>query len=269
MQPRIYTYKITFEEIPHWYWGVHKEKKFEELYLGSPVTHKWMWEFYTPNIQILEFFPNTEEGWREACATEKRIISQDLNNPLCLNENCGGNSSIEVQRKASMLAHVEKDSQGKSVNAVANAKSCHKSRNKDGKSVHALRMLEKVHALKNKEGKSLQAVNLGKKSHKIKNEEGKSVLAIKMVEKVHSRKNSEGKSINAVNAARKLHSSFNEEGKSIAAVSMGKLGGPKTAAQRWVDPDHPELGAKSAATLTRMQKSRGYPYGPENRVRVE
>jgi hypothetical protein len=26
MQPRIYTYKITFEGSPYWYWGVHKEK---------------------------------------------------------------------------------------------------------------------------------------------------------------------------------------------------------------------------------------------------
>jgi hypothetical protein len=56
MTPRIYTYKITFEEIPHWYWGVHKEKNYGEEYLGSPVTHAWMWEFYTPRVQLLEFF---------------------------------------------------------------------------------------------------------------------------------------------------------------------------------------------------------------------
>lgn len=93
MQPRIYTYKITFEEIPHWYWGVHKEKKFRELYLGSPVTHRWMWDFYTPKVQILEFFPNTEEGWKEANLVEDRLIKPDLNNPLCLNEGCGARVS--------------------------------------------------------------------------------------------------------------------------------------------------------------------------------
>jgi hypothetical protein len=269
MQPRIYTYKITFEEIPHWYWGIHKEKRFGELYLGSPVTHKWMWEFYTPKIQILEFFPNTEDGWREACEVEKRIILPDLNNPFCLNENCGGNSSLETQRRASALAHVEKDEQGKSINAVVNAKKCHENKNEEGKSINALRMVERVHSIKNEEGKSVHAVNVGKKSHRIKNEEGKSILAIRMVEKVHSKKNSEGKSINAINAAKKLHSSLNEEGKSIAAVFMGRSGGTMVAAQRWVDPDHPELGAKSAGTLTRMQKSRGYPHGKENRVRIK
>jgi hypothetical protein len=89
MQPRIYTYKITFEEIPHWYWGVHKEKKYNDGYLGSPVTHKWMWEFYTPKVQILEVFSFTDEGWREAYDLEKRLILPDLNNPLCLNERCG------------------------------------------------------------------------------------------------------------------------------------------------------------------------------------
>jgi hypothetical protein len=99
MQLRIYTYKITFEEIPHWYWGVHKEKKHNDGYMGSPVTHKWMWKFYTPKIQILEFFPYTDEGWREAQEVEKRIIQSDLNNPLCLNEGCGIMISLEVSRK--------------------------------------------------------------------------------------------------------------------------------------------------------------------------
>jgi hypothetical protein len=99
MQPRIYTYKITFEEVPYWYWGVHKEKKFGELYLGSPVTHKWMWEFYTPRIQILEFFANTDEGWKEATEVELRLIRPDLNSPLCLNEACGGKTSLAIRRQ--------------------------------------------------------------------------------------------------------------------------------------------------------------------------
>jgi len=94
--PRIYTYKVTFEEIPYWYWGVHKEKKYGESYLGSPCTHKWMWDFYTPHIQILEVFPHTEEGWKEAQEVEKRLIRHDLSNFQCLNENCGGKVSLSV-----------------------------------------------------------------------------------------------------------------------------------------------------------------------------
>jgi hypothetical protein len=93
MQPRIYTYKITFEEIPHWYWGVHKEKRYNDGYMGSPITHKWMWEFYTPRVQILEVFPFTDEGWDQAVEIERRLILPDLNNPLCLNERCGPKSS--------------------------------------------------------------------------------------------------------------------------------------------------------------------------------
>jgi hypothetical protein len=38
--------------------------------------------------------------------------------------------------------------------------------------------------------------------------------------------------------------------------------------QRYVDPDHLELGARSAPTLVRMQKSRGYPCSKENRVKI-
>lgn len=122
MQPRIYTYKITFEEVPYWYWGVHKEKKFGETYLGTPVTHRWMWEFYTPKIQILEFFPFTGDGWKEANLIEDRIIKPDLNNPLCLNESCGALVSLEAARRGGKIAaakiHQEKDERGRSIQAV-------------------------------------------------------------------------------------------------------------------------------------------------------
>jgi general stress protein YciG len=120
--PRIYTYKITFEETPHWYWGAHKEKKFGEIYMGSPVTRKWMWDFYTPEIQILELFPYTNEGWKEARLVEDRIILPDLNNSLCLNEHVGGNFSLEMcslaGKKGSAVTNAEKDEFGRSVHAV-------------------------------------------------------------------------------------------------------------------------------------------------------
>ena len=104
MQPRIYTYKITFEEIPHWYWGVHKEKRYNDGYMGSPVTHKWMWEFYTPKMQILEVFPFTDEGWKQACDLENRLILPDLNKSLCLNENFSGFKSLEACKKGGSIS---------------------------------------------------------------------------------------------------------------------------------------------------------------------
>ncbi len=166
MQPRIYTYKITFEEIPHWYWGVHKEKQYGETYWGSPKTHKWMWEFYTPMIEMLEFFPYSDEGWKEANSVEDRIIRLDLNNPLCLNEGCGSFvSSIAAKRGAILTLskiHREKTLDGKSMLGVKNAK----------------RMNEKVHQEKDENGKSKHAVKAGKKANEIKNEDGKSKSAV-------------------------------------------------------------------------------------------
>jgi hypothetical protein len=99
MQPRIYVYIVKFEEIPDWYWGVHKEKKFEEFYLGSPVTNAWKWDFYTPHLKILQEFEYSEEGWKEALNLEERLIRPDLNNPLCLNEGVGGKCSIRVHQE--------------------------------------------------------------------------------------------------------------------------------------------------------------------------
>jgi len=99
MKPRIYTYKITFEEVPYYYYGSKKEKYFNQEYLGSPVTHRWCWELYTPKKQILELFDYTDEGYEECRIVENRLIKPVLNDFWCLNENYGGCYSLDVYRK--------------------------------------------------------------------------------------------------------------------------------------------------------------------------
>jgi len=104
--PRIYTYKITFEEVPYYYYGVHKEKKFGEYYMGSPITHKWCWDFYTPKKQILEIFHYTDEDYIKAQEVEKRLIKPFYNiDKWCLNENVGGLFSLETHSKAGKRAY--------------------------------------------------------------------------------------------------------------------------------------------------------------------
>lgn len=104
--PRIYTYKITFLEVPYYYYGVHKEKKFDEKYFGTPVSHKWCWEIYTPKKQILQLFDFTDEGWLEAQEVEKRLIKPVFNtDKWCLNEHCGGKFSLELCRKNGELIY--------------------------------------------------------------------------------------------------------------------------------------------------------------------
>jgi hypothetical protein len=98
--PRIYIYKITFEEVPYYYYGVHKEKVFGEEYWGTPVTHKWCWELYTPKKQILQIFPYTDKGWIEAGEVEQRLIKPFYNiDKWCLNENVGGTISYKSTLK--------------------------------------------------------------------------------------------------------------------------------------------------------------------------
>jgi len=106
--PRIYTYKITFEEVPYYYYGVHKERKFDEYYMGSPITNKWVWDFYMPKKQILQIFDCNDEGWIKAQEIEKRVIKPVLNDKWCLNQNCGGRVSIEISRKNGKRLHQEK-----------------------------------------------------------------------------------------------------------------------------------------------------------------
>jgi group I intron endonuclease len=50
---------------------------------------------------------------------------------------------------------------------------------------------------------------------------------------------------------------------------ISKNNGKKVGSQRWMDPDHPELGLQPAGTLVGMQKRRGFPHGKENRVRIK
>ena len=98
--PRIYTYKITFEEVPYYYYGSKKERYYDQNYFGSPVTNKWCWELYTPKKQILEIFDYTDEGYEECRKVEDRLIKPVLNDPYCLNEGYGGNYSIKALKNA-------------------------------------------------------------------------------------------------------------------------------------------------------------------------
>lgn len=96
MQPRIYTYKITFEEVPYYYYGSKKEKYFNQEYWGSPKTNKWCWELYTPKKQILELFDYSDDGYSECISIENRLIKPVLNDPWCLNERCSNLYSLKV-----------------------------------------------------------------------------------------------------------------------------------------------------------------------------
>lgn len=107
--PRIYTYKITFEEVPYYYYGVKKEKYFNQEYWGSPYTHKWCWELYTPKKQILEIFDYTDEGWSEAMNIEYKLIKPVyLTDKWCLNESCGGKISMKAKRKSGLYCFENK-----------------------------------------------------------------------------------------------------------------------------------------------------------------
>jgi len=106
--PRIYIYKITFEEVLYYYYGVHKEKYFNEEYWGSPKTNKWCWEFYTPKKQILEIFDYNDDGWMKAQEIEKILIKPVFNtDKWCLNESCGGKISLLCLRLAAKKANLK------------------------------------------------------------------------------------------------------------------------------------------------------------------
>jgi hypothetical protein len=232
--PRIYLYKVTFEEVPYWYWGIHKEKVFGEVYLGSPVTNAWAWEFYTPLVQICQEFPPTEEGWKQAQFLEKRNIRPDLNNPDCLNEHCGGEFSLQILReagrkggkKAAEKLHAEKDEFGRSVQGVKSAEKLNAEKDEQGRGIVGVKVAEKLHAEKDELGRSIHSVKAFESVHKEKDDSGKSIHAVrsgaKGGAKAHEEKNESGKSVLGVKNAEKMlaviHKEKDDLGRSVQGV---------------------------------------------------
>lgn len=87
-------------------------------------------------------------------------------------------------------------------------------------------------------------------------------------ERNHREKDGNGKSIFAIKTAENLNKLKTKDGKSVNAIKGGKNGAKVLHAQRWEDPDHPELGLQNIGNLVRMQKRRGLPHGQENRRRA-
>jgi hypothetical protein len=261
MKPRIYTYKVTFEEIPDWYWGSHKEKKYGETYLGSPNTHAWKWEFYTPHLEILELFPYTNEGWVEAQNVENRCIKPDLNNPLCLNEHYGGVISIEARKRGGVVVHKERDDLGRSLRTLK----LHEERDEFGRSVRAMKLNEITHKEKDELGRSVHGVKTSERLHEVKDHLGRSAHAVKTLGKVHDKKDDLGRSVHGVKCATTTHKEKDDLGRSVTAVKAAAT----TNSQKWRDPQHPELGEHTSGILVQMQQRRGYLHGIENRVRVK
>ena len=230
--PRIYLYKVTFEEIPDFYWGIHKEKYFGDGYLGSPVTHAWKWDFYTPYLQVCEVFENTDEGWDLAQSVEKRVILNDLDNPLCLNEHCGGYFSLDTCRKAGQI--------GGSITA------------------------KKMNLEKDEKGRSIQAMKGATAGASLKNEHGKSIPGVLGSAVIHRDKDSDGKSIvakKAGNASLEKKVGLHAPG---VASKAGKIGGKVTASQVWESTEDGYRG--SAGVVARHNKLRGW--DTDARVRI-
>lgn len=82
--------------MPWFYYGVHTKNGRD--YWGSPKTHRWIWDFYDYEKQILQYFLTREE----ADLVEKRIINYFLDDKNCLNECAGGKFSLESLRKGAL-----------------------------------------------------------------------------------------------------------------------------------------------------------------------
>ena len=181
---------------------------------------------------------------------------QGIKNADRLNASMTLEQKREYGRRGAEVVHKEKDEFGRSLQTLK----MHKEKDEFGKSIQGVENAKRLHAKKDEFGRSAQGVENAKRLNEKKDEFGRSVNVMK----AHSKKDEFGRSVLGVENAKRMHAKKDENGKSVASVK----GAAASHAQKWIDPDHPELGEHSAGTLALKQKSRGYPHGKDNRVRV-
>lgn len=91
-----YTYKINFVD-GYYYYGkilLKKDNPLTDGYYGTPITNKEKWSTTMFWKEIIEEY----DDWIVCSKDEIELIRPVLNDPMCLNENCGGYISLEVLR---------------------------------------------------------------------------------------------------------------------------------------------------------------------------
>ena len=237
--PRIYIYKITFDEVLYYYYGVHKEKRFNEDYWGSPVANKWCWELYTPKKQILELFDYSDEGWLDANLVENRLIRSFFNtDKWCLNENCGGIMSLKILREKNGKFIKEWMKENGNPGPEALKKYLQENPDHQSKCGKLLYIKNPNHFEK----------SLGKYLHE--NPDHQSVSGKKCFEK----------NPNHFEETLGRYIQENPDHQRNAAI--------KSSQSKWMDINHPELGIHHFNKLIGMQRRNGLPYSRETRIRV-
>jgi len=97
MKEKCYTYKINFVD-GCFYYGkrlLKSENPLTDGYYGTPVTHKEKWSTIMFWKEIVEEY----DDWIECSKKEIELIRPLLNDPMCLNENCGGYISFDILRE--------------------------------------------------------------------------------------------------------------------------------------------------------------------------
>ena len=250
--PRIYIYKITFEEVLCYYYGVHKEKKFDDYYMGSPVTHKWCWNFYTPKKQILQFFEFNDAGWLEAQEIEKRIIRPFLNDRWCLNENCGNIFSLTSCSKAGKMGGAKTYELGVGIHSLSTEEIKEIGR-KAGYKTYELGV--GIHA-QTKEERQKNGKLGCKKSHKIQKELGVGFWGLTLEQRQENAKKGD---IKRKENKSGIYGLTNEE-----KSESGKKSAQQLHSQKWMCTETGHI--TNAGALTRYQKHRKIDTSKRKRV---
>lgn len=244
--------------MPWYYYGVHTENG--KKYSGSPSTHRWIWKTYDHEVQILEWFDDRKEAEK----VEDRLIKHFLNDPNCLNEHYGSVFSreaamrgVRTQVESGRVAEMGRV-QGK-VNV---------------ESGHLAKVSSKVD--RHSAGRASVEVNRRNKTgmfrpgfQKEMCDRARGLGLKKSIENNPNHQREAGKAA-GINARDKKLGMFGMDPAYRSQVSreVGKKVAVSLNNTKYYDPDHPEIGEHSAGTLAMMQRRRGFPCGPENRVKV-
>lgn len=254
-QVNYYTYTIHFVD-GYYYHGYHKHEGVDPLtdgYFGSPVTHKekWLTTMHWKEITGLH------ETIEEVTFAEQEAVRPVFNtDPFCLNANCGGIIPPDLCRVGGKKSGENSKVTKTRVCDPVNQEKGRQTAKEQGTGFYDP---EFQNSPEMQEVRRRNGLRTGRQA----TVNGQLAAARAKIDPVKRANTCRETALRMEAEGRGLGAIPYEERSARSSVVLGKVNKSK-----WIDPDHPELGAHNPGNLAQLQRKHGYPNEKANRIKV-
>jgi hypothetical protein len=254
-----YTYTIHFVD-GYYYHGYHKHEGVDPItdgYFGSPVTHreKWLTTMHWKEITGLY------ETIGEVTFAEQKAIRPVFNSdPYCLNANCNGIPTPEQARVGARKAGKKAGARARELKINV----CDPVNQEKGRQA-AKERGSGFYDSDFQQSEMMQEIRRqnGVKTGKAAAMNGQLAAAREKIDPVKRRILARERALRLEAEGRGLGSIPYEE-----RAARSRVNGKVVGKSKWIDPEHPELGAHNPGNLAKIQRKHGYPSEKGNRKKI-